>query len=152
MNKDFLIAINDELVAYRIQKLRRLRNWPNIPGEYIIEEEQEHLDFLCQVLPDVVIRKNQKYNLSWSVGKFCVNVLVGVTASSLFGPLAIPICGAAAPIVEQIGEEVVATATDNTALSEKTKEKLIQKIAKKRKIALTGILRDWLTKPITLKE
>jgi len=152
MNEDFLRVINDKLVAHRIQDLRRLRNWPNIPEDYIVEKEQEHLDFLCQALPDAVIRNDQKYNLSWRVGKFSANVLVGIAVGSLFGPLVAIAGGVVVPLLEEVLEETIATATDDTALSEKAKEKLLQKLAEKRKVALTGILRDWLTKPITQKE
>ena len=148
MNEKFLMVMNDELVAHRIQDLRKLRNWPNIPEEYIAEKEQEHLEFLCEALPDAVIRKDQKYNIRWRVGTFLVNVLIDIGVSSLFGPAG-PV---ATRILENIVGETVGTAADETVLSEKVKDKLLQKLANKRKVALTGILRDWLTKPIVLKE
>ena len=152
MNDEFLEVINDKQVAYQIKDLRRIRNWPNMPEDYIVEKEQEHLDFLCQNLPDAVIRNDKKYNLIWRVGKFGVNVLVGYGVGSLFSPLSAAAGGVVIPILGEVVEETVATVTDNKTLSDKTKEKLILKLAKKRKVALTGILRDWLTKPIMLKE
>ncbi|MBI9049580.1 MAG: hypothetical protein JEZ00_09180 [Anaerolineaceae bacterium] len=152
MNDNFLMVINDELVIYRILELRRLRNCLNIPENYVVEKEKEHLDFLCEALPDAVIRKDNKFNFSWRVGKICVNVLIGVGIGSLFGPSIAVIGGGVSPILEQVIEEVVAIGTDETVLSENIKEKLFQKLTKKRKVALTGILRDWLDKPIMLKE
>ncbi len=152
LNENFLKVINDDKVASRMQHLRKIRNWPNMPADYVLNEEQEHLDALCKDLPNAVIRDEQKYKFIWRTGKFSVNVLIGVGVGSLFGPLGAVVGGVVAPLVGQVVEEAVAAMVDETALSATAQEKTIQWIARKRKVALTGLLRDWLTKPIVMKE
>jgi hypothetical protein len=152
LNEDFLKLINDVKVASRIQDLRKIRNWPNMPADYILEKEEEHLDALCQDLPDAVIRNQQKYKFIWKTGKFTVNVLIGIGLGSLLGPLGAGVGGVVFPLMEQVVEQAVATVADETALSATAQEKTLQLLAKRRKVALTGLLRDWLTKPIVMKE
>ncbi len=149
---DFIETINDDLVFSTIQNLRRIRNLHNIPKEEMDKLELEHLDFLHQTLPEVVIRSDRKYDFYWETAKFSVSILIGIGVSTFFGPTIEKIGSVAAPVLGPFIDQAIATATDKTALSDKVKEKIIQKITKKRKIALTGFFRDWLSGSINLQE
>lgn len=142
--KDFLEVMNDKGVGKRLKWLRKIRNW-GVPTKDVEEIEEDHLNMLCEELPNNVIKREQKLlRIAWSVGEFAVNVTIG----HVIGDSKKLVDG----VLKEITSEAISEITESGLDAVKAQERINKYIAKKRHEALAGILRDWLTKRITIDD
>jgi hemerythrin len=140
--EDFIKVLNDKGLAKRIRILRRIRSYPELEPNHIAEIEQEHLNELCQELPYAVIQCEQvSFRLIWRAGQLLISIIPGL--SNL-----IEVWSNLKDIAKEIDNEQVEDVLNKTNLRDIAGER----ISRKRRVALAGILRDWLTKPIRIDD
>jgi hypothetical protein len=141
--EDFLRALKDKGITKRIRELREIRNEPGMPINYVDKKKKEHLEALCQELPNIVIQREQKlFRIAWRTGKFVANVWIGRIISEATSFVK--------DIYSEIASEATNELTDGALDAAKVQTKVSELIAKKRQEDLAGILRDWLTKEIKI--
>ena len=134
----FLEILKDEELAERIKLLRRIRSWPEVAPQHVEDMEQEHIQKLCQELPDLVIHQEQKsFRLFWRTGQFITSIIPIISSVLETGSY-----------IRDISDEIDNEQVKDVLNKTKIRDRIGELISKERKIALTGILRDWLTKDI----
>jgi hypothetical protein len=135
LNKTILELLNDDLFQMRLKQIRRIRNRNDLPVDYLIEEEQDHLEVLTKLLPNAVIKKDLRtYEVVYTVIDFCAKVTIGFKLGSILSNLA-----------SAIADETIGRVIDK--VTPPLKEKLKKFTLNRKKERLAGIIRDWLTKP-----
>ncbi len=138
----FLEILKDEELSERIKLLRRIRSWPEVTPQRIEEMEQDHVEKLCQELPALIIQQEQKsFRLIWRTGQFLTSYIPILSNVVEIGSYL-------KDVLDEIDNEQVKDALNKVKIRDREGELILRE----RKIALAGILRDWLTKEIVINK
>jgi len=142
---DFLDAIRNKGISERLRELRRIRAFGEYPPRFVEEFEEKHLNELCKEFPNIIIRREQRpFRIAWKVGKLVVNVTIGYIVGQVTDFMK--------EIVQEITNEAISEAKGEALGALNIEQKVSNLISKKHKEALSGILRDWLTKRIIAED